>query len=114
MRSPRGVSLVEVLVAALLLAIGVGGCVQALLAAGRLRAQAAGRERLARAVESRLAWFEGHACTQADTVISVAAPVEEWWRVRRDGAAISLEGRARVGTRGDSLRLPLTRRRRCP
>lgn len=116
MRTRRGVSLLEVLVATLLLTVGVGGSVQALLTAGRLRARAAARERLARTVETRLHWFQARSCAAVDTTIdgTTADAVHEQWTVQRSGVLTRLEGRARIGGRADSLRLPLSQPRRCP
>jgi type II secretory pathway component PulJ len=58
----RGVSLVEVLVATVLLAVGVTGTLASLAAAGRLRETARGREAVAAAMRERLSWFEAVAC----------------------------------------------------
>ena len=84
MSSRRGVSLVEVLVATVLLAIGVAGCVAALQAASRLRLDAATRESATATVERRLTWFESRACLGGDTVIVVLAPDTERWVLARD------------------------------
>lgn len=62
MHRQRGVSLVEVLVATVLLAVGVTGTLASLAAAGRLRESARGREEVAAAMRERLAWFEAMAC----------------------------------------------------
>ena len=65
---PRsGVSLVEVLVATVLLAVGIGGTLSSLAATARLREWARARERLASEALDRLAWFEARSCAQADT-----------------------------------------------
>lgn len=116
MRTRPGVSLVEVLVAALLLAVGVGGSVQTVVTAGRLRAHAAARDRLARVVEARLLWFQGRSCTAPDTTVDSALPrgMHERWHVGRSGGMSRLEGRARSGGGADSLRLALAAQRRCP
>lgn len=108
--------MLEVLVATLLLTVGVGGAVHSVVTAGRLRARAAARERLARTVEARLEWFQGRPCTGGDTTIERTTPegVHEQWAVQRRGAIAQLDGRARVGSRADSLRLGLSQRRRCP
>lgn len=67
MRQRPGLSLVEVLVATVLLAVGIGGSLSSLAAASRLREWARARERLAAESLDRLAWFEARACAQADT-----------------------------------------------
>ena len=67
MQSRAGVSLVEVLVAAVLLAVGIGGTLSSLAATSRLRESARDRERLAAEALDRLAWFEARACAQSDT-----------------------------------------------
>lgn len=115
MRTRRGVSLVEVLVAVLLLTVGVGGCVQALLAAGRLRTRAAARERLAHVVEARLQWFRSRPCAAGDASIDHTTPdgVHERWIVVRTGALLRLDGRAGAGAGADSMRVGLTQLRRC-
>jgi Tfp pilus assembly protein PilV len=115
MRSRPGVSLVEVLVAAVLLAVGVGGAMSALLAAARLRGRAGTREAVVRVVEARLGWFAGTACASADTVIGASdAGVEETWRVTRSSGSVRLEGRALGRAPGSAVRLALVHERRCP
>lgn len=116
MTSRRGVSLVEVLVAAVLLAVGVGGALSALVAAARLRDRAGTREAVVRAVEARLGWFAATACAAgADTTIAATdARVEEAWRVTRAGAVVRLEGRALGRAPGTPVRLALVHERRCP
>jgi Tfp pilus assembly protein PilV len=116
MRSRPGVSLVEVLVAAVLLAVGVGGAMSALLAAARLRDRAATREAVVRAVEARLGWFAVNACTWADTTVAATdAGVEEAWRISRATAGMArLEGRTVGRTSGAPVRLSLVHERRCP
>lgn len=84
MSNRSGVSLVEVLVAAVLLAVGIAGTMAALAAAAQLREQARAREELAAEGLERLAWFEGRACAQPDTsehvVTSRAITID--WHVR--------------------------------
>lgn len=63
MRARPALSLVEVLVATVLLAVGICGTVASLAAAERLRADANRRERLAAEVSARLAWFDAVGCT---------------------------------------------------
>ncbi|MBL8998427.1 MAG: prepilin-type N-terminal cleavage/methylation domain-containing protein [Gemmatimonadetes bacterium] len=111
----RGVSLVEVLVAAVLLAVGVAGALSALVGAARLRAGALLREALADRADARLSWFEGAACSAPDSLIrSDGAPIEERWRLTRDSSGASLAGEARgtLGTR--TLRSALVARVECP
>jgi Tfp pilus assembly protein PilV len=82
---PRsGVSLIEVLVATVLLAVGIGGTLSALAASSRLREWARDRERLAAEALDRLAWFEARACAQRDTAeqATSAERVTANWAVR--------------------------------
>lgn len=117
MPNHRGVSLVEVLVAALLLTIGVAGSLSALLASARLRTRASVRESVAQTLESRLGWFAARACAfTADTLVRSAsdARVEESWRVVRDSTGARLEGRAIGGAGPHAVRRSLSVSRRCP
>ncbi len=84
MTSRRGVSLVEVLVASVLLAIGVSGTLNAIVASARLRVSADVREALVGLVLDRLAWFEANACSASDTagVTRLADGPEARWRLR--------------------------------
>jgi hypothetical protein len=109
-----GVSLVEVLVATVLLAIGVAGCVAALQAASRLRLDAVMRENAAATVERRLTWFESRACAGADTVIVVLAPDTERWVLTRDSTGVTMAGRAEGALGSRFVRVPLRVRRGCP
>lgn len=88
MHPQRGVSLVEVLVATVLLAVGITGTLASLAAAARLREDARGREAVAAAMRERLAWFEAVGCvpetssgdaTRADGVrlAWIIAPLED-------------------------------------
>ena len=110
-----GVSLVEVLVAAVLLAVGVSGALSALTGAARLRTGAALRERVAEAAEARLSWFEGRACLLTDTVVTSApgALVNEGWQVRRDSSAVEITGRARAVVAARSFSSGFEVRLRC-
>lgn len=67
MRARPALSLVEVLVATVLLAVGISGTVASLAAAERLRADANRRERLAAEVNARLAWFDAVGCSAEAT-----------------------------------------------
>lgn len=117
MISRRGVSLVEVLVAALLLTVGMAASLSALLAAAQLRARASSREAVAQALDSRLGWFTARACLlTGDTVVRSipGARVEESWRVRRGPEGAQLEGRAIGGAGPHAFRRDLVVDRRCP
>ncbi|MBK7907427.1 MAG: prepilin-type N-terminal cleavage/methylation domain-containing protein [Gemmatimonadetes bacterium] len=115
MRSRRGVSLVEVLVASALLAVGVSGALSALVTAARLRQRASVREAVTRRVEARLAWFTLQGCASVDTVVvDASAAIEERWRVTRSGAVARLDGRARSVDGGRPVRVALVHERRCP
>lgn len=101
MRNRRGVSLVEVLVAAVLLAIGIGGTLQALMASARLRLDADAREAVVGLLLDRLAWFESRACAVADTsgLVRLSDGPTATWRVQRVGSrsVLQLEGSRRAG-----------------
>lgn len=116
MRNSRGVSLVEVLVSTVLLAVGIGGCLSALVGAARLRSGADSREALADAAESRLSWFEARGCLSPDTVLrsSSGSALTEEWHVLRDSAGAVITGEARVLASGRILRSTFTARRSCP
>lgn len=114
MAQRTGVSLVEVLVATVLLSIGVAGCVAALQAASRLRLDAAMRENAAAAVDRRLTWFESRACAGGDTVIVVLAPDTERWVLDRDSTGVTMDGRAEGAVGSRFVRVPLRVRRGCP
>lgn len=77
----RGVSLIEVLVATVLLAVGISGTVASLAATARMRMIARDRESLAAAALDRLSWFEVRACAQLDTFERATQPdsaLVEW------------------------------------
>lgn len=109
MRIRRGVTLVEVLVSAVLLAIGIGGCLSALVGAARLRAGAAQREALADAAEARLSWFEARGCAGAASGIREAASgslggrLREEWRVEPSAGGAALFLRLRLESRGGAI-----------
>jgi prepilin-type N-terminal cleavage/methylation domain-containing protein len=67
MTSRRGVTLIEVLVATVLLAIGIAGTLNALVASARVRRSADAREAVVGLLLDRLAWFEANACRTLDT-----------------------------------------------
>lgn len=108
MCSRRGVSLIEVLVATVLLAVGIGGTLSALAASARLRALARDREQLAAEALDRLAWFEARACAQGDTTEQVTTidRVAIDWGVTDSGGRRLLRFRAeRGGVRPQRLAL---------
>jgi len=115
-RNQTGVSLVEVLVAAVLLSVGIAGCLSALTGAARLRSAAAIRESLADLAESRLSWFEGRGCALVDTAITAppGARMEEAWRVERDSSGVVIAGRARAQLPGRALVSGFQSRLACP
>lgn len=82
----RGTSLVEVLVASVLLAVGVSGCLSTLAAAARFRERARAREELAAAAHDRLSWFVARGCTVTDSSRESAATslMRSEWSVDRD------------------------------
>ena len=85
----RGTSLVEVLVASVLLAVGVSGCLSTIAVAARFRERARAREGLAAAAHDRLSWFVARGCTITDSARESAASglVRAEWRVERDSVA---------------------------
>ena len=117
MSNRKGISLVEVMVAALLLAVGVAGSLSALLAAAQLRSRASVREAVALSLETRLSWFAANACAfTGDTVLrsSSGTRLVESWRVLRDSAGARLEGRVVGGGGPLTLARTLVVSRRCP
>lgn len=82
----HGTSLVEVLVASVLLAVGVSACLSTLAVAARFRERARAREELAAAAHDRLSWFVQRGCTVTDS--SSASESTELlraeWKVARD------------------------------
>lgn len=106
MQSRRGVSLVEVLVASVLLGVGIAGTLNAFVASARLRVDADTRAALVGLMLDRLAWFEQRACASADTSgrAGLRNGPEAHWRLRAVGATRILEidaaaGRSRVERR---------------
>lgn len=112
----RGVSLIEVLVSAVLLAVGIGGTMHTLLASARLRLEADRREATAGLLLDRLSWFEAFACAGGDTagVTRLEDGTEARWRVETVGASrvLSLEGARAPGQ--SSPRAQLLTSRSCP
>lgn len=96
MTSRRGVTLIEVLVASVLLGIGIVGTLNAMVASARLHLRADAREAMVGLMLDRLAWFETSACTSADTagVTRLADGPEARWQLRAVGSAriLDLEG----------------------
>jgi len=117
MSARRGFSLVEVLVASILLTVGVAGSLSALVTAARLRALASAREAVAQALDSRLDWFATNACAfTGDTVVRAQAGTGtvETWRVRRDSSGAVLAGRVEAGVGPHTVRRALSVARSCP
>ncbi len=108
-----GVSLAEVMVATVLLAVGVTGCVAALLGAARLRLESSAREDVVDAVDRRLSWFESDGCGDADTVVVAVGDVDERWIVSRTDSSARLDGRALRRLASRTIRLPLRAQREC-
>ena len=96
-RSRAGVTLPEVLVAAMLLGVGVAGCVASLAVSIRFRNAATAREQVAATIASRLSWFEAVGCATPDTTIDPppVARTKERWEVRHDPQGVRLTGAAR-------------------
>jgi Tfp pilus assembly protein PilV len=110
-----GVSLPEVLVAAVLLAIGVSGCLAAVATALRFRTMALTREAMAAASQARLAWFDASGCALADTVVRSAAnaALTERWEVRRDSSVVRFDGVTSASHAGRPMRLAIATVKRC-
>jgi prepilin-type N-terminal cleavage/methylation domain-containing protein len=102
MKSRRGVSLVEVLVASVLLGVGIAGTMNALAASARLRVDADAREAVAGLMMDRLAWFESRECSGADTagVTRLADGPEARWSVSTVSGVrrLALRGTRRPGS----------------
>lgn len=113
MRSRAGVSLVEVLVAAVLLAIGVGGSLSAFGTALRLRTEAAVREARSARAQDRLTWFTQAGCAVGDTLITAPAAPAEQWRLVRDAGGVRLSGVMRGARAGVALDLRVEARVAC-
>ena len=114
MRSRHGVSLVEVLVASVLLAIGVGGTLSAYTAALRLRINADAREELAARAHNRLSWFGSRSCAAADTASDITENgIRETWTVQRESTLVRLRGEVEGGTVRAPVQLAVEAVRRC-
>ncbi len=114
MRTRPAVSLIEVLVALVLLGIGVSGTLASLSAAQRLRDSARAREELAARASDRLDWFLSAGCAVGDTgsAADTAGRVITSWRQRDSSGLRLLDVRAHDAAR----RVPSLRvgsRRRC-
>lgn len=116
MTQREGISLVEVLVAAVLLAIGVAGALSALTTAMRLRLAAEAQEAAVERVDQRLGWFARGACPAHDTTVRIgdSSGERERWRVRADSGGATLSGLAEVPTFGGRRRFAMEARRSCP
>lgn len=113
MDARRGVSLAEVMVATVLLAVGVSGCVAALLGAARLRLESSAREDVVDAVDRRLGWFEAAGCGSGDTVIVTLGEIEGRWMVTRTDSSALLDGREQRRLASRVIRFPLRTQREC-
>lgn len=115
--SRPGLSLTEVLVATVLLAVGIGCTLGALATSLRMRNGASAREMLAAVAHDRLTWFERAGCAVQDTIIEEAAPrdagIAESWRVEGEPGAVTLRGEARGARAGLSFAITVQTRRAC-
>lgn len=115
--SRLGVSLTEVLVATVLLAVGIGGTLGALATSLRMRNGASAREMVAAAAHDRLTWFDRTGCAVQDTIIEETPPpgtgVAESWRVEGEPGAVTLQGEARGMRAGLSFAVAIQTRRAC-
>ena len=111
-----GISLIEVLVAAVLLAIGVAGTLSALTTAMRLRIGAEAHESAVERADARLGWFARGSCPAQDTAVQLddSSGVRERWRVGADSTGARLTGYAEVPTFGGRRRFAVEARRACP
>lgn len=93
MAARLGVTLIEVLVASVLLALGIAGTLNAMVASARLRVQADAREAVVGLMLDRLAWFEAHACAAADTsgLVRLMDGPEASWQLHAAGSTRILE-----------------------
>lgn len=74
MTTPRGVTLIEVLVATVLLAVGIHATLGALFVSQRWHRAARERDALASHALDRLDWWSRHACTAGDTLVDDQLP----------------------------------------
>lgn len=90
--SRRGTSLVEVLVASVLLGVGVSGCLSTLAVAARFHERARAREEIAAEAHDRLGWFVSQGCVVVDTLSDASSRglVQGEWTVLRDSLATHL------------------------
>lgn len=99
MPARRAVSLIEVLVATVLLAIGIHGTLGALAAAQRLHRAARERDLLAFRALDRLGWWAQQACAQGDTsaIERDSTGIEARWSVDEASGTRRLRWSARGG-----------------
>jgi len=85
----KGTSLVEVLVASVLLAVGVSGCLSSLAVSARFRERARAREELAAAAHDRLGWFVARGCavTDSSSESEATSTLTSEWTVVRDSVS---------------------------
>lgn len=116
MRTRSGVSLIEVIVATVLLAVGITGCIGTLIASARLREEARAQETLAAVLLDRLVWVERVACDSATVSGGENGPNGtrvEWTLGALDGAR-PVELSATVERAGRPRSSSLTTRVPCP
>lgn len=96
MRSQSGVSLVEVLVATVLLAVGINGTLAAVAAAQRLQRDARARDALASLALDRLDWFAHRACGLSDSLGQDSArAIRATWQLRDSASTRRLQWQGR-------------------
>lgn len=107
MSGRRGVTLIEVLVATVLLAVGIHGTLGALAAAQRLHRGARERDAVAARALDRLSWFAQEACVRGDTLAEAVEPpgVSVRWSTAGTANHRRLHWEGRVAT---SRAAPLT------
>ena len=95
--------------AAVLLAIGIAGTLNAMVASARLRLSADAREAVVGLMLDRLAWFEANACSTVDTagVTRLADGPEASWRLTATGRTriLELSGARKVGATAARTRI---------
>lgn len=115
-RRRPGTSFVEVLVAAVLLGVGIVGCLSTLAAAARLRHGASVREALAARAHDRLGWSFARGCAVGDTAFASVPGeiVQESWSQRRDSTVARLTLDLSARSSATVHRLRIVAERPCP